>query len=577
MDGQCRNELGRFPVDAYLNITCALCYIYTFHSTDPLLYPLTYESERLLRYLSPDNVTEDRILPPAASTLDSPVYRYGFPEWHLERDSNTWNRCCQAAVKCCYEQLERKNEVSSGCPMTWDGWQCWPTSPQGSITKQSCPSHINPSSLPVYSGFAEKTCLDNGEWFRLDEEDSQLGYNLSRNSWTNYTSCFSVTPLENRSRVQIFCYSVSIIFLVPAFLMFACCKQLRQHQRNVIHAHFFLSLLVNAIMLIIFQSLVTQELLHDPEAFINNKFLSVECRLIYAFTMYLRLCNYCWMFCEGLFLLRHLRHVFMQDQWLLSYYAMGWGLPGIPVGLYISRRFPETGCWIAPSEGLEWILKSPALLVLSLNFCFLVYILTLLVRKPQQHYGNVVLAKLKASTRAILVLFPLFGLHFGFTGYRPSDTCGMQWYFYLNNALDGLQGLWVALVFCYFNSEVAALLMSTTRILRDRATLGRSLSLNSAGSVTYTAGFSLGGARYNAAARMVKSPSTETRITHSNSVVESIKISPRKHTRVKICRYESLMRKQKAPKRQTGVLSSSTPNKSEDGPLNPTANRDSAV
>ena len=39
-----------------------------------------------------------------------------------------------------------------------------------------------------------------------------------------------------------------------------------------------------------------------------------------------------------------------------------------------------------------WYDKSFAL---QLNFCFLLYVLILLVRKPQQHYGNVILAKLK--------------------------------------------------------------------------------------------------------------------------------------------------------------------------------------
>jgi len=61
----------------------------------------------------------------------------------------------------------------------------------------------------------------------------------------------------------------------------------------------------------------------------------------------------------------------------------------------------------------------------------------------------------RKAVRATLVLFPLFGLHFGITIYRPKSTCKwMEIYLLVNDVLDGFQGFIVALIFCYLNGEV---------------------------------------------------------------------------------------------------------------------------
>ena len=63
----------------------------------------------------------------------------------------------------------------------------------------------------------------------------------------------------------------------------------------------------------------------------------------------------------------------------------------------------------------------------------------------------------RKAVRAAIVLVPLFGVHFALTIYRPpvSDCYWVELYFYINNALDGLQGFFVALIFCYINGEVS--------------------------------------------------------------------------------------------------------------------------
>ena len=66
----------------------------------------------------------------------------------------------------------------------------------------------------------------------------------------------------------------------------------------------------------------------------------------------------------------------------------------------------------------------------------------------------------RKAVKATLILIPLLGLHWILTIYRPhpdgsAGSCHLTFIFnHLNVALDGCQGLAVALAFCYMNSEV---------------------------------------------------------------------------------------------------------------------------
>ncbi|CAG0920270.1 unnamed protein product [Notodromas monacha] len=62
---------------------------------------------------------------------------------------------------------------------------------------------------------------------------------------------------------------------------------------------------------------------------------------------------------------------------------------------------------------------------------------------------------LRKAVRATLILAPLFGMNFLTTLYRPPEVCD-DWsraYDILKNVVDGTQGFFVALLFCYLNGE----------------------------------------------------------------------------------------------------------------------------
>ena len=62
----------------------------------------------------------------------------------------------------------------------------------------------------------------------------------------------------------------------------------------------------------------------------------------------------------------------------------------------------------------------------------------------------------RKAVTATVFLLPLFGLHWLLTLYRPQTghCLWISFYKYLNVSLDGLQGLMVAIAFCYRNGEV---------------------------------------------------------------------------------------------------------------------------
>ena len=63
-----------------------------------------------------------------------------------------------------------------------------------------------------------------------------------------------------------------------------------------------------------------------------------------------------------------------------------------------------------------------------------------------------------------LIIFqvPLFGLHFILSPYVMCDSAPMsQFYNFFNRLIEGIQGLIVAMMYCFFNGEVTNLLKKT--------------------------------------------------------------------------------------------------------------------
>ncbi|KDR15977.1 Parathyroid hormone/parathyroid hormone-related peptide receptor [Zootermopsis nevadensis] len=77
---------------------------------------------------------------------------------------------------------------------------------------------------------------------------------------------------------------------------------------------------------------------------------------------------------------------------------------------------------------------------------------------------------IRRMTRATILLMPLFGVQFLVTLVRPStkDCTQEEAYYYAFYTMDGLQGTFVALFYCYLNKEVHVQVLRTYNLFMAR-------------------------------------------------------------------------------------------------------------
>ncbi|XP_057370225.1 calcitonin gene-related peptide type 1 receptor-like [Daphnia carinata] len=499
----CRAPDGRYlPVDIFALDTCARCYQYipdnpTFfrqnskwNHTIVAMRSLLIETDMWFNvtFLTHDVLNETT----AANEKDTgSILFQTFVDF---KSQEKWRSCCRAAVDCCQHMLgsmqpndrqynsnildyddEGENAfrtqpimksapTSNFCPPTWDGWTCWEKTIPNRVAVSVCPSYIYfETEPPACSHYAEKMCTSDGTWYRRGDAGSAT-------EKTNYSPCSPVGALRQRTNVHLIAYTVSVAMLLPTLFIFYSYKQLNVY-RIRLHKNMFMSILLNSILVIVFKVFTILPKLTNTsvkESYVDEN--AVLCRLALVTLKYLRLTNYMWMFCEGFYLHRLITAAFAEESSFSVFYFIGWVLPLIPTGIYAFIRFIwyDVRCWIEPIEAWEWVLNAPCLLSLVMNLVFLINIIRILVMKLRSTSINEP-SQFRKAVRATLILFPLFGLHFVVTIYRPPKG-GCDWidfYHYANALLDGLQGCLVAIIFCYGNGEVHYLLLRSYRRFKD--------------------------------------------------------------------------------------------------------------
>uniref|UniRef100_A0A3P9IAT8 Calcitonin receptor n=1 Tax=Oryzias latipes TaxID=8090 RepID=A0A3P9IAT8_ORYLA len=330
----------------------------------------------------------------------------------------------------CYLKIIHDPPWSEGgnyCNRTWDGWMCWGDSAPGTAM-QMCPTYFqdfDPGEKVT------KVCNPDGQWFHHPE---------SNRVWSNYTQCQVHT--KDRVKVAISLYylavvghCLSIVSLIISLIIFSYLKSL-SCQRISLHKNTFLSFILNSIVTIMFLSV---------SAVINENTTSsnsVSCKILAALTQYTSTSNYFWMLCEGIYL--HtliIVAVFVEEQQLFWYYILGWG-----ESVCISFR-----CWISPHTHLVYIIHGPIQVALVVNLFFLLNIIRVLITKLKETHCTESTAYMKA-VRATLILIPLLGVQFILMPWRPEGCIGYVYDFF-NNIFSHFQGLMVAIIFCFCNSE----------------------------------------------------------------------------------------------------------------------------
>ncbi|ESO10723.1 hypothetical protein HELRODRAFT_135898, partial [Helobdella robusta] len=149
-------------------------------------------------------------------------------------------------------------------------------------------------------------------------------------------------------------------------------------------------------------------------------------------------------------------NVFSESRHVKWFIIFGWTFPLLIVVPWMLSMMADTNikCWFYNDN--YWIIKIPWLVTVLLNFFFFVKILRFLSSKLQT--SNLMEARKyrRVLTRSTLVLIPLFGIPYLMFAWIPDgknvslDVAAL----YYDMAFTSFNGLFVSLLYCFFNREV---------------------------------------------------------------------------------------------------------------------------
>ncbi|XP_005089839.2 calcitonin gene-related peptide type 1 receptor [Aplysia californica] len=442
-DGEtCRSKFGNFRPEEFRLHACAWCYRYMTQSMDFGVHPT-------MHYLVVvNNLTiypQWTILVPDSenATLAALICQTTSSDLCMR-----WKSCCREARRCCQHHLAAPPQENGTCPRTWDGYGCWEDTRPDTTVYNSCPSFLQ---FSISSRYAEKHCTSNGTWSGHGNDSSGQLY-----EWTDYTKCLDKDSLLASIYLGLACNVASIALLVPAIGIFILYRSLRRQHRIRLHINFFVALVVSDLMAVMWDMLVAHDRLvaagTDEGTLFNN---GGGCTFLAFLRLYSKSTTYVWMFCEGFYLHRLISNAFKPPKSLLFLYLIGWGAPLGYTSVYGVLRliYDNERCWVRSSGELQWILYTPNLLCLIVNFFFLCNILRILLTQLQSHPNEP--SNFRRALKATFVLIPLFGVQLFVTIYRlPAGRAGAAEYEKFTVFVLNSQGFFVALIFCFFNGEV---------------------------------------------------------------------------------------------------------------------------
>ncbi|XP_039753665.1 calcitonin gene-related peptide type 1 receptor [Pararge aegeria] len=341
------------------------------------------------------------------------------------------------------------------CAGTFDTWRCWPHTPANSTAYAACPDFV-PGFAPEL--MAHKLCTENGTWWHHPD---------SGRPWSNYTTCVrEEDDLSDIIAVYEAGYSVSLVALLLSLGILLYFKSLRC-ARITVHMNLFASFALNNAAWLAWYALVVRQ----PATLRASP---AWCRALNAGLQYAMLTNYTWMLCEGLYLHTVLVSAFVSERRLVrALLAAGWLLPAPAAAVNAARRAAaaEPLCWADDAAPrLELALLVCGAVLLNLGFlCNIVRVLCTKLRAG----GGAGRARPSATAlhalRATCLLAPLLGLQFLLTPCAPPRS-HPYWllYEYVTALSTSLQGLCVAVLYCFCNGEVLAQLRRRWRVLTFR-------------------------------------------------------------------------------------------------------------
>uniref|UniRef100_A0AAY4D253 Gastric inhibitory polypeptide receptor n=1 Tax=Denticeps clupeoides TaxID=299321 RepID=A0AAY4D253_9TELE len=258
-------------------------------------------------------------------------------------------------------------------------------------------------------------------------------------------------------------YSLSLASLALALIILLMFRKLRC-TRNYIHTNLFASFILRAISILTRDALLTRDTPEfrdnrDVSNVLSDKALS-GCRVAQVLMQYCVGANYYWLLVEGLYLHNLLvLMVFSENSYFCAYLIIGWGTPVLFVVPWIVMRYlnENTRCWeINENTAYWWIIRTPILLAILVNFFIFIRIILILMSKLKAHQMRYTDYKFRLA-KSTLTLIPLLGIHevvFAVMSEDQTEGILRNVNLFFELFFNSFQGFLVAILYCFVNKEV---------------------------------------------------------------------------------------------------------------------------
>ncbi|XP_060638656.2 vasoactive intestinal polypeptide receptor-like [Anolis sagrei] len=346
----------------------------------------------------------------------------------------------------CFARLNSENETF-GCRTFWDNITCWPATHFNETTVLPCPTFLFTSKNNI-----SRECTPEG-WSDLYPESYGATCGYDPNSTFSDEETVFYGTVKTGYTIG---YSLSLIALTIAMILLCIFRKLHC-TRNYIHMHLFMSFIMRAVAVFV-KDLILFEGGESDHCFATT----IGCKAAMVFFQYGIMANFFWLLVEGLYL--HTLLVvsfFSEKKYFWWYILIGWGAPTLFTSAWTATKIHEgdVGCWDLIESHYWWIIKTPILVSILINFVLFIRIIRILVQKLHSPYvGRNETSQYSRLAKSTLLLIPLFGIHYIVFAFFPDavekEVVGVKFIFEL--VLGSFQGFVVAVLYCFLNGEVQA-------------------------------------------------------------------------------------------------------------------------
>ncbi|XP_030629176.1 vasoactive intestinal polypeptide receptor 2-like [Chanos chanos] len=326
-----------------------------------------------------------------------------------------------------------------GCKGYWDNISCWDGAEVGQTVTIPCPPVLK--TLFGRHGYISKNCTTEGWSDVFPNITSVCGSETAQDKLIFYMVVRILYTLG---------HSLSLIALITGSAILCLFRRLHC-MRNYIHLNLFLSFILRAVAV-----LVKDSVLFSHSTHCSQQSSLVGCRMSIVVFHYFIMANFLWLLVEGLYLHTLLMVLFSENRHFRTYLLIGWGVPAMFVFAWVLARhqLEDTGCWEQNDHPVPmWVINGPIGFSIMVNFVLFISIIRILVQKLRcPDVGGSDQSQYRRLAKSTLLLIPLFGIHY--VVFVSLNESMADYKIFFDLAMGSFQGLVVAILYCFLNSEV---------------------------------------------------------------------------------------------------------------------------